>query len=108
DPLKAGWFKEQVRVDEAFARLNEELTRAGPNVIVPLGSSALWGFTGNDTIKNFRGAVTPATRIVPGAKLLPTMHPAAVLRAWHWLTLVVGDFIKAAAEAELGPKLIYP
>lgn len=104
----AGWFKDQPRIDAAFARLNEELARAKPNVIVPLGGTALWAFTGQRNIKNFRGAVTKATQIVPDAKLLPTMHPSFVQRSWHWLSIVVGDFVKAAAEAELGPQFVYP
>lgn len=108
DVEKAGWLKDEVRVQEAFARLNEELGRAQPNVIVPLGGTALWAFTGNKGITNFRGAVTPAEQIVPGAKLVPTLHPAAVLRSWHWMPIVVGDMVKAAAEAAAGPRIVYP
>jgi hypothetical protein len=49
----------------------------------------------------------PATQLVPGAKLLPTYHPMFVVKQWKWFHVVVGDFIKAAAEAERGPEVIY-
>lgn len=104
----AEWKKDPVRTDEAFARLNEELTRMDAPVIVPLGGTALWAFTGDAGISKSRGAVTPASRIMPGAKLIPTYHPQSVQRAWHLLTFVVGDFEKAMIEANLGPGFFYP
>jgi uracil-DNA glycosylase family 4 len=102
------FMHDEVRVQESFARLAEELAIAKPNVIVPLGATALWAFTGNKAIGNFRGAVTPATQIVPGAKLVPTMHPAVIIKQWHWLPIAVGDFVRADAEADLGPQMVYP
>lgn len=108
DLEKAGWFKDEARVNAALERLAAEVVRAQPNVIVPMGGTALWAFTGQKAITNYRGAVTPATRVVEGAKLLPTMHPAFVLRSWHWLSMVVGDLVKAAREADIGPKITYP
>lgn len=103
----SGWMKDEVRVAEAKLRLAEELAKARPNVIVPLGGTALWAFTGATLIAKFRGAVTAATQILPGAKLLPTFHPSAVQRAWHLLPLVVGDFIKADTEGD-SPDFNYP
>lgn len=109
DQNRALWLKDDVRVAENAARLNEELERVQPNVIVPLGATALWAFTGVGTgISKYRGAATAATRIRVGAKLIPTYHPAYVIRNWQSLSIVVGDFIKASAEADLGPRIIYP
>lgn len=108
DAVKAGWLKDEVRVAESLARLNEELNAAQPTVIVPLGDVPLWAFTGQTAIKNFRGAVTAADRLRPGAKLLPTFHPEAVQRDWRLLVLLVADLRKAAAEAALGPEISYP
>lgn len=102
------WLADAGRLAEARQRLSEELAKARPNVIVPLGGNALFAFTGFGKITGFRGAVTPATYVLPGAKLLPTFHPAAVLRQWKLLSLVVGDFVKAAREAQRGPKILYP
>lgn len=91
-----------------LARLREEILDTRPNVIVPLGGTALWAFTGQTGISGQRGAITAATRIVPGAKLVPTFHPSFVIKQWKFFSVVVGDFLKAMKEAERGPKIILP
>lgn len=95
------------RTADALARLKAEIEKASPNVIVPLGATALWAFTGYSSIAPFRGAQTRATAVVPGAKLIPTFHPAMVLRQWKYLPVVVGDFIKAERLAKTA-RLTYP
>ncbi len=102
------WLRDPSRLAAASERLAGELARARPNVIVPLGGSALWAFIARMKISDFRGAVTKAARIAPGAKLLPTFHPMAVQHKWTLLSLVVQDFVKAAREGDRGPKIIYP
>lgn len=104
----SAWMKDPVRVAEMLARLNEELTAVQPTVIVPLGGTALWAFTEQTLISKYRGAATRATRIMPGAKLIPTFHPANVLRSWHALPIAVGDIMKAQVEADVGPAIVYP
>lgn len=99
---------EQNYIVEQQARLNAELTAVAPNVIVPLGADALYAFTGQRNIKNFRGAVTPAVHIMPGAKLVPSFDPDNVRKAWHLLSISQGDYVKAAAEADIGPQIVYP
>lgn len=99
--------QDKAYTEESFARLGAELQRANPNVIVPMGAAALWAFTGQTAITPFRGAQTPATRIVPGAKLLPTYHPAFVLRQWKFLPVVVADLVKAK-RLSATPTLEYP
>ena len=81
-------------------RLCEELEAAKPTVIVPMGATALWAFTGSTEIGAARGHTQLATRVMPGVKLLPTYHPAFVIKQWRWFTVGVGDFIKARREAE--------
>lgn len=101
------WLNDAVRVAENFARLTEELALARPNVIVPLGGTALWGFLGETGIAKYRGAVSAATRIRPGAKLIPTYHPSAVNRNWPYMPIVVGDFNKAWTQSAF-PEIRYP
>lgn len=84
-------------------RLAGELEHWRPNVIVPLGGTALWALTGSPRIGNVRGTVLPATHLVPGAKLVPTYHPAFLMKQWKFFTVVAGDFIKAQYEADRGP-----
>lgn len=89
-------------------RLRTEMERWKPNVIVPLGGTALWAFTGQTGISALRGGVTAATRVVPGAKLLPTFHPAFVIHTWKVYSVVVADLLKAQREADRGPGIVYP
>lgn len=104
----AGWFKDEVRIAENVARLSEELEKASPNVIVPMGGTALWMFNGQRGIAKYRGSVSKADRLRPGAKLVPTYHPSAIQKDWRLLVLGVQDFVKAAAEAAIGPHVTYP
>lgn len=40
-----------------------------------------------------------ATRLAPGVKLVPTLHPEHVQMDWRMLTVVVADVVRAAREA---------
>lgn len=108
DPVKAGWLKDTELTNANLSRLKAELDQAQPNVIVPLGSVAIWAFTGDLGISNYRGSVTKASRLAVGAKLVPTFDPATIQKQWKSLPICVGDFIKAAREADLGPEVVYP
>jgi uracil-DNA glycosylase family 4 len=103
----------QLRADKektarALARLTLEVQEAQANVIVPLGPTALWAFTGQSAISPYRGTVSQATRIAPGTKLVPTFHPSHVVAQWKYFSTVTMDIIKAALEAKKGPKVQYP
>jgi len=102
------WMRDPATADRHLARLAWELEAAQPNVVVPLGGTALWALTGSTAISQARGAVQAATRTLPGAKLLPTYHPALVMRQWQHFHIVVGDLIRAAQEAERGPQIVWP
>jgi len=102
------WLRDKVRLNEARARLAEEINTYNPHVIVPLGGSALQGFLGTSNIKTYRGSPVAAEFVVPGRKLLPAYHPAAVMRAWKLMTLSISDYMKAAREAKRGPQIAYP
>ncbi len=93
---------------EQLDKLEADLKVAGPNLIVPLGGTALWAFTGTDSIMQMRGAVDTATHLMAGTKILPTLHPAHILRQWKFYTVVIADVIKAMKEAERGPFLVPP
>ena len=81
-------------------RLADEVAKANPNVIVTLGATALWAFTGYLTIEKRRGAVHEASMVSPGTKILPTYHPAYLFHSYHLFPLVVCDFLKARTECE--------
>ena len=77
-------------------RLREELDEVRPNVIVALGAIALWGLTGWTDIGKRRGALGSANIGGRSVKLLPTYHPAYLLRGgWADAPTVISDLIKA-------------
>lgn len=79
-------------------RLRSELLDVKPNIIVPLGATALWAFTGDTSISSQRGAIQAAKYLLPGIKLLPTYHPAFVIRQWKYFSVVTADIIRAYKE----------
>lgn len=66
------------------------------NLVVLLGNSALLAVTGKTGITRWRGSV-----FVPqeGVKVLPTIHPAAIMRQQDMFPIVVADLQRAATEA---------
>jgi uracil-DNA glycosylase len=90
----------QVELD----RLYTELTEASPNVVVTMGSAALWALAGTTGLKKARGAplisLGPAARTLPALKLLPTYPPSSVNREWKLRPIVMADLAKAKREAE--------
>src|SRR3990167_7186100 len=74
-PLDKGqWLRPERQT--ALTRLQAELAAADPNLIVALGSTALWALTGETAVEPRRGVVGEATRLTPGRKMLATYHPA--------------------------------
>jgi uracil-DNA glycosylase len=80
-------------------RLAEELLSHDPNLIICLGNTALWAMAGKTGIKNIRGTTLYSTHTVAEFKLLPTYHPAAVLRQWEIRSTVIMDLMKAKRES---------
>jgi DNA polymerase len=77
-------------------RLHDELATVRPNVIVALGAIALWGLTGFVDIGKRRGALGSTSIAGRNVKLLPTYHPAYLLRGgWADAPTVISDLIKA-------------
>ncbi len=102
----AGFLRPEYRWH--LTRLKEELEQCQPSVIVPLGGTALWALTGMNNIGALRGTVAASTSLVPGAKLVPTYHPAFLMKQWKYYTVVVGDLQKAAKEASRGASIYLP
>ena len=117
-------------VAEGLAELPGEIERAAPEVIVALGNLALWALTGEVGIGNWRGsemwyAGVPAAgpwdwaykavkggpkQVIPTGRsgagiapiaVVPTYHPAYVLRVWEWKAPVLHD-LRARVAAKMG------
>lgn len=85
-----------------LTRLREEIEAVNPNLIIALGATALWSLTGRQNISSVRGTVlqSSVSSTSIGRKVLPTFHPAAVLRQWDLRTIVQADLLKAKRQME--------
>lgn len=89
-------------------RLDEEIAGFRPNLIVALGNIACWALLRETNIGQIRGTIRQSREIAGRRwKVLPTFHPAAVLRQWAWRPLVVGDLMKALRESA-SPEIARP
>ena len=80
-------------------RLRQEVMDVMPNLILALGNTALWAFMGRGAISKARGVVQYSTHTVDGFKVLPTYHPAAMMRQMSLRPVIVNDFRKAERES---------
>jgi uracil-DNA glycosylase len=87
-------------------RLLLEISLARPNCILAAGNSACWALLRATNIGAIRGAVT-LSATEPTTKVVPTYHPAAILRQWSWRPVTLVDIMKALREAEY-PELKRP
>jgi len=90
----------QARYQSELDRLGDEILAVDPNLIVALGNCALWALCGRTGVTKLRGTTCETTHLVSGFKLLPTYHPAAVLRQWELRPTTVIDLAKAGREME--------
>ena len=77
-------------------QLHETLKELKPNCIVALGNTALWALGLPATISKLRGNVVESSF----GKVLPTYHPASVLRNWPQRIVTILDLHKALRESE--------
>lgn len=86
----------------AFPRLSIELDTVRPNLIIALGNPALWALTGRTGISKLRGTIMQAAiqHLSPTPlKLLPTYHPAFIMRSYKLRPIALADMTLAASES---------
>lgn len=83
-----------------LARLRTELLELRPNLVLAAGAKACWALLGATNIGSIRGGITQESLTGLGLKLLPTYHPAGIMRQWSWRPIGVSDLMKAKREAE--------
>jgi len=88
---------------EGVELLKREIEMCQPNVIIALGNVALWALTGSWGITSWRGSVMECS--LPLAldykpKVIPTYHPALILRQWSWRQVGLMDLRRAKREGE--------
>lgn len=73
--------------------LDKELQMVQPSLVLAFGNVPLWALTGKWGITKWRGSML---RTECGRRLMPTYHPAAILRQWDWRAIGVHDLRRAA------------
>lgn len=81
---------------EGRRRLRQEIMAIRPNVVVPMGNEALLALGLPKGITNWRGSILNTEY----GKVIPTIHPAAVVRNWKSRPAVVSDFDRIVRESE--------
>lgn len=69
-------------------RIKRLLLEFKPNVVVPLGNEPLYSIRGHKGILNWRGSIVDFN----GTKVIPTIHPAAIMREPKFDSIVQMDF----------------
>jgi len=96
----------QVQLQE----LQNEINSIKPNVIIALGSTALWALSGKTKITNYRGSILSGM----GCKFVPTYHPAHLLHSTdseikgYWNRQVMIFDLKRAKEESYFPEKVLP
>lgn len=79
-------------------RLWHEIEDFKPNLILALGNAACWATLDQTKISTLRGTISWSERL--NCKVLPTYHPAAILRQPKMRPTVIADLTKASREIE--------
>jgi uracil-DNA glycosylase family 4 len=84
--------------------LEAQIEEIDPNVIIALGNEPLAALTGYDAITKRRGSIYKSHT---GHKVVPAVHPAAVMRQYRMNTLLIHD-LQRANENSYFPHIIDP
>lgn len=76
-------------VREHIEHLETEIREVNPNIIVALGNTPMWALLGKTGITKWRGSQLART---DGRKVIPIIHPAAILREYEQRAIAVHDF----------------
>jgi uracil-DNA glycosylase family 4 len=95
--LRNKWVKRPIL--EGYDLLQKEIRMVSPNIIITLGNTPLWALTGLWGITKWRGSMLRSD--IAGTRILPTYHPAAILRQWDWRAIAVHDLRRAAKYRDL-------
>lgn len=82
-------------IKEGLDELKAEILRVKPRVIIAFGNTPLWALTGNIGITKWRGSCLEYLDGDFRCWVVPTYHPAAILRKWDWRFIAVQDLKRA-------------
>lgn len=78
--------------------LKDELSKFTGNVIIAAGAVALKALCNVDGILKYRGSILEST-LLPGKKIIPTIHPASALRQYIQQYFLIHDLRRAVRES---------
>jgi len=84
-------------LEEGRRYLLEDIERCRPNVVCLLGNEALVALFGHRGITDWRGSILLHHRL--NVKVVPTIHPAMVMRQWDFAPLVLFDLRRVKEES---------
>lgn len=87
-------------IKEGIGELLHEIARVKPKLIILMGGTALWALTLHKGITKWRGSMLEyryqdSEGTQRQALLLPTYHPALILREWSWRSIALHDLRRA-------------
>lgn len=85
-------------IKEGLEELRQEIATVKPKLIIALGNTSLWALTGKRGITKWRGSMLEHN----GSMLMPTYHPAMILREWSHRAIAVLDLKRANAHFQNG------
>lgn len=85
---------------DGYSLLRKEIELVKPRVIIACGNLALWALTGAWGITKWRGSILRLDGVESSTIVLPTYHPAAVLRQWDWRAIAINDLRRAKRVAD--------
>lgn len=85
---------------EGLQELRQEVAAVDPNLIIAFGNSGLWATTGEFGITKWRGSEMTSHLFHRPMKVIPTYHPAAILRNWDYRFIAVQDLRRAKREKD--------
>lgn len=94
NPFRGKMVRRQII--EGCELLKKEISLVKPNIIITFGNTPLWALTGEWGVTKWRGSMLYENLTEAKVKVIPTYHPAAVLRQWEWRQVAVQDIRRAA------------
>lgn len=90
-PLFNRWVHPYIK--QGYDQLEREIALVRPKLIIAVGNTALWALTGKEGITSWRGS--QLTTRNGQINVIPTYHPAHILRNWDWRAIAVWDLKRA-------------
>lgn len=87
-------------IAQGLEELRAEIELVKPTCILALGNTALWACTGHWGIQDWRGSLEQCILVDWPCKVIPSFHPAAIIRQMEWRSLAMIDLRRVAKESQ--------